>query len=80
MKLMPLMLLAALLTGAGCGQKGPLVLPDAQHPKKKVKLPAVPAPAATSASPEPGAPAGPASNPAPPDAAPGSSADPAPKA
>jgi predicted small lipoprotein YifL len=83
MKLMALMLLAALLAGTGCGQKGPLVLPDAQHPKKKVKLPGIPAPAATPSSPatEPSAPAGPAPNPAPPEAAPGSnsSPDPAPK-
>jgi predicted small lipoprotein YifL len=43
MKLIPLLLLAALLAGTGCGQKGPLVLPDAQHPKKKVKLPGAPA-------------------------------------
>ena len=27
---------------AGCGQKGPLVLPDAQHPRKKAKFPAAP--------------------------------------
>ena len=46
------------LTGllAGCGQKGPLVLPDAQHPHKKLKFPASsgatqPAPAAPAETP-----------------------------
>jgi predicted small lipoprotein YifL len=39
---------------AGCGQKGPLVLPDAQHPRKKIGIPkpaAAPAPAANSTAP-----------------------------
>jgi predicted small lipoprotein YifL len=45
----------------GCGQKGPLVLPDAQHSHKKVKLPALPKPPAVPAS----APASPAPAPAP---------------
>jgi predicted small lipoprotein YifL len=49
----------------GCGQKGPLVLPDAQHTHKKVKFPSPKTPSA--------APAAPASTPgaAPPQAAPG---------
>ena len=34
-----LVLLALAAVAAACGQKGPLVLPDAQHPRKKVKLP-----------------------------------------
>jgi predicted small lipoprotein YifL len=37
-----LVLLALAASSAACGQKGPLVLPDAQHPRKKVKLPAAP--------------------------------------
>jgi predicted small lipoprotein YifL len=53
-----------------CGQKGPLVLPDAQHPHKKIgvgKPPAAPAPAAPSrGAPSPGtAPPPAASDPAP---------------
>jgi predicted small lipoprotein YifL len=48
-----LVLLALAAVAAACGQKGPLVLPDAQHPRKKVKLPAAPKPpAATPATPE----------------------------
>jgi predicted small lipoprotein YifL len=80
MKLTRLILLAVILTGAGCGQKGPLVLPDAQHPRKKVKLPAIPKPASTPASPsaEPSIPSGPAPNPAPPEAAPDSNSSPNP--
>jgi predicted small lipoprotein YifL len=42
-----LVLLALGAAAAACGQKGPLVLPDAQHPRKKVKLPTVPKPAST---------------------------------
>lgn len=38
-----------------CGQKGPLVLPDAQHPHKKL---GVPKPATPSAPPAPAAPDG----------------------
>jgi predicted small lipoprotein YifL len=42
----------------GCGQKGPLVLPDAQHPHKKIgigKPPGAPAPTAPpSGAPSPG--------------------------
>ena len=43
------LLVVACLAGIllGCGQKGPLVLPDAQHPHKKIgigKPPASPAP------------------------------------
>jgi predicted small lipoprotein YifL len=39
---------------AGCGQKGPLVLPDAQHPRKKISMPkpaTAPAPAANPTAP-----------------------------
>lgn len=39
---------------AGCGQKGPLVLPDTQRPHKKIAVPKPPA----SAAPQPAAPAG----------------------
>ena len=45
------------LTGAltGCGQKGPLVLPDNQHPQKRISVPRpsaapTPQPAATDAA------------------------------
>jgi len=54
------LLVAAAVAGTllGCGQKGPLVLPDAQHPHKKIgigKPPAAPAPAApSSGAPSPG--------------------------
>jgi predicted small lipoprotein YifL len=67
-------LLALAAAAVACGQKGPLVLPDAQHPRKKVKFPAVPkpqlppAPSAPAVAPEAGA--GGAPNPAPPEAAP----------
>jgi predicted small lipoprotein YifL len=37
----------------GCGQKGPLVLPDAQHPHKKVGIGKPPAPKPAPASPAP---------------------------
>jgi predicted small lipoprotein YifL len=65
-----LVLLALAATAAACGQKGPLVLPDAQHPRKKVKLPTVPRP--------PSAPAGPAQNAAPAEAAPETNSTPNP--
>jgi predicted small lipoprotein YifL len=57
----------------GCGQKGPLVLPDAQHTHKKVKFPSPKTPSAAPAAPAsaPSAPAGPAPDAAPPEAAPG---------
>jgi predicted small lipoprotein YifL len=74
MKILRVWVLFALAAAAAaCGQKGPLVLPDAQHPRKKVKLPNVPKPASsTPAAPEtaPDAPAGQPQNPAPPEAAP----------
>ena len=85
-------LLALAASAAACGQKGPLVLPDAQHPRKKVRLPAAPklpsasparAPIAPpAAAPERSAPAGPAPDPAPPEAAPetNSTPNPAPQA
>jgi len=53
----------------GCGQKGPLVLPDAQHTHKKVKFPSPKTPPAAPAAPA-SAPAGPAPNAPPPQAAP----------
>jgi len=43
----------------GCGQKGPLVLPDAQHPHKKLTIPAPPKPPAAPASVPSPAPASP---------------------
>jgi len=65
---------------SGCGQKGPLVLPDAQHPHKKAKFPAppkAPAPAKAPAPPPPAppAPAGPAPNAAPPATTPESNSN-----
>jgi predicted small lipoprotein YifL len=36
----------------GCGQKGPLVLPDAQHTHKKVKFPSPKTPSAAPAAPD----------------------------
>jgi predicted small lipoprotein YifL len=83
-----LVLLALAATAAACGQKGPLVLPDAQHPRKKVKLPAAPKlpstttpdaakpPSAPASAPD--APAGPAQNAAPPEAAPETNSTPNP--
>ena len=79
---MRIWMLVALAAGAAaCGQKGPLVLPDAQHPHKKARFPVAPRPTA-SAPATPAAPAGPAPNPAPPEAAPetNSTPDPAPRA
>ncbi|MGO9036746.1 MAG: LPS translocon maturation chaperone LptM [Steroidobacteraceae bacterium] len=68
------------LTIYGCGQKGPLVLPDAQHPPKKVKFPAPPKlptttapadhPAEPAPEPESGSDAAPASSPAQPQSTP----------
>jgi len=60
----------------GCGQKGPLVLPDAQHTHKKVKFPSPKTPSAAPAAPAtaPSAPAGPAPEATPPQAAPGAAA------
>ena len=82
-----LVLLVLAAGAAACGQKGPLVLPDAQHPRKKVKLPNAPKPpsATPDASAAPSAPAaapdgaaGPAQNAAPPVAAPETNATPNP--
>ncbi|HWS70367.1 MAG TPA: lipoprotein [Steroidobacteraceae bacterium] len=75
------LLVAVAVAGAllGCGQKGPLVLPDAQHPHKKIGVGKPPATPATSA-PSGGAPSSssappssnsPSSDKAPPSAAPG---------
>jgi predicted small lipoprotein YifL len=84
------LLLALAAATAACGQKGPLVLPDEQHARKKVKFPAVPKPQSmmpevpkTPAPPSapvvaPDAPAGPAQNPAPPEAAPETTSTPNP--
>jgi predicted small lipoprotein YifL len=77
MRTLRLMMLVS-LTGAvlGCGQKGPLVLPDAQHPRKQIGVsrpPAAkpaPAPAPATPAPAPSPPAG-APAPAPGDPAPG---------
>jgi predicted small lipoprotein YifL len=87
MKAAPVLILIALAwSAAGCGQKGPLVLPDAEHPRKKVKFPAAPksgAPAQPNApkppdapAAAPSAPAGPAQDPEPPAAVPGSNPTP----
>jgi translation initiation factor IF-2 len=86
-----LLLLGVAAASAACGQKGPLVLPDAQHPRKKVKLPAAPKlPSTSPATPDargapppapasaPDAPAGPAQSPAPPEAAPETNSTPNP--
>jgi len=54
----------------GCGQKGPLVLPDAQHTHKKVKFPSPKTPSAAPAAPATAPSAGAASEAAPPEAAP----------
>jgi len=54
-----------------CGQKGPLVLPDAQHPHKKL---VVPKPATPSAPPSAAAPAG--ASPASPSSSPSGNDDP----
>jgi predicted small lipoprotein YifL len=63
------LLIAAAVAGTllGCGQKGPLVLPDAQHPHKKIGVGKPPATPATSA-PSGGAPS---SDKAPPPDVPG---------
>jgi predicted small lipoprotein YifL len=80
-----LVLLVLAANAAACGQKGPLVLPDAQHPRKKVKLPSTPKlPSTTTPDPatRPAAPdgaAGPAQNAAPPVAAPETNATPNPE-
>jgi predicted small lipoprotein YifL len=58
----------------GCGQKGPLVLPDAQHTHKKVKFPSPKTPSAAPAAPATAPSAGPARDAAPPEAAPGAAA------
>jgi predicted small lipoprotein YifL len=74
------LLVAAAVAGTllGCGQKGPLVLPDAQHPHKKIgvgKSPATPATSAPSggtlpSSSAPSSSGSPSSGSAPPPAAP----------
>jgi predicted small lipoprotein YifL len=82
-----LILIALACSATGCGQKGALVLPDAEHPRKKVKLPAATksrAPVPPAAAPEtpsapataPSVPAGPPPEPAPPEAVPGSNPTP----
>ena len=52
------LLVAAAVAGTllSCGQKGPLVLPDAQHPHKKIgveKPPATPTPPPAAPDPAP---------------------------
>jgi predicted small lipoprotein YifL len=87
MKAAPVLILIALAWAAtGCGQKGPLVLPDAEHPRKKAKFPAAPKSGSPSqpATPKPpdtpatapSAPAGPSQDPEPPTAVPGSNPTP----
>ncbi len=68
------LLIAAAAAGTllGCGQKGPLVLPDAQHPHKKI---GVGKPATTPATPAPSGSA-PSSGKTPPPAAPSSAPQP----
>lgn len=54
MKPVQLLLLVGLLaTLPACGQKGPLVLPDPQHPHKKAKFPVAPKPPAAGKAAEP---------------------------
>jgi predicted small lipoprotein YifL len=75
------LLIAAAVAGllVGCGQKGPLVLPDAQHPHKKIGVgkpsaaPATSAPSggAPSSSSAPTSSSSPPSDHAPPRDAPG---------
>ncbi|HLZ99184.1 MAG TPA: lipoprotein [Steroidobacteraceae bacterium] len=66
------LLVAAAVAGTllGCGQKGPLVLPDAQHPHKKIGVGKPPAAPATSTPPPSGA--SPSNEAHAPDAAPSS--------
>jgi predicted small lipoprotein YifL len=77
-KLRVLVLLALAACAAACGQKGPLVLPDAQHPRKKVKLPSAPKPASPAAT-NPDAPATPSAPAAASDAAAGPAPNPGPR-
>jgi len=72
------LLIAAAVAGTllGCGQKGPLVLPDAQHPHKKIgvsKPPAASAPSGGNPSSSSAPPSGssPSSGRTPPPDAPG---------
>jgi predicted small lipoprotein YifL len=57
MRISCLLIVGALVGMTGCGQKGPLVLPDAQHPPhKKIRSPQsrptpAPAPAPTATTP-----------------------------
>lgn len=73
MRAVPVLILALLTSAAcGCGQKGPLVLPDKAHPHKKLKFPAAPKPAAPTPSTTPAPPAAqPPEAPAPAGPAPG---------
>jgi predicted small lipoprotein YifL len=73
-----LVLLVLAASAAACGQKGPLVLPDAQHPRKKVKLPSAPKLPSTKTPDAPDGAAGPAQNAAPPVAAPDTNSTPNP--
>ena len=81
MKILSLLIVLALaVNAAGCGQKGPLVLPDAQHPRKKARFPgALRAPSTQHAPAQaPSTPAAPAA-PSAPASAPSSAAGPAPQ-
>ena len=49
--MLALLAIVALGSLTACGQKGPLVLPDAQRPHKKIGLPKPPTPAPSPASP-----------------------------
>ncbi|HEY3852118.1 MAG TPA: lipoprotein [Steroidobacteraceae bacterium] len=80
MKAAPVLILIAVAwLAAGCGQKGPLVLPDAQHPRKKLKFPAAPKLGTPATPANPATPATPA-KPAAPGSAPDAPGDPAPNA
>jgi predicted small lipoprotein YifL len=73
------LLIAASVAGTllGCGQKGPLVLPDAQHPHKKIGVGKPPVTPATSAPSAGATPSG--SSPSSDKAAPPNAAGPAPQ-
>lgn len=57
MRTLSLLAIVTLGSLAACGQKGPLVLPDAQRPHKKIGLPKPP----TAPAPAPATPPSPAS-------------------
>lgn len=65
------LLIAASVAGTllGCGQKGPLVLPDAQHPHKKIGVGKPPATSAPSGGAPPSSSSPPSDKAPPPNAA-----------